>query len=203
MRTWKRLKKRATAGFTLLEMLVIIAIIGILFAIAAPGWETFLSRQRISAAREEVLQVLRQTQSDARTSRSARVVAFDVRPGNRHRIGVAPYVSNTALPVAPANFKWKTLGDDSPEGSLGLFINAGSPPATNATRQLVFDANGAIAQPPTVPGAQTLPFYITLARGGANAPGSNRCIVIQTLLGSTRLDEEAFTASTNRGCPTS
>jgi prepilin-type N-terminal cleavage/methylation domain-containing protein len=201
MRIWTRLKKRAAAGFTLLEVLVVIAMIGILFAIAAPSWETFLSRQRVSAAREEVLQVLRQTQTAARNSRSSRVVAFEINAGGRHRIGVAPYTPNTALPLAPANFKWETVGDESPADSLNMFVGAGAPPAASTTRQIVFDANGAVAQPPVVPGAQAMPFYITLARSSPDAQGSNRCLVLQTLLGSTRLDEGAFNSGNGTGCP--
>jgi prepilin-type N-terminal cleavage/methylation domain-containing protein len=201
MKTWTRLKKKAIAGFTLLEVLVVIAMIGILFAIAAPGWETFVSRQRISATREEILQVLRQTQTEARTSRSSRIISFEANAGGRHRIGVASYVRGTSLPLGAGNFKWQILGDDSPEGTVDMFIRAGSPPAASANGQLIFDANGAVAQPPEVPEPQTLPFYITLTRGNATAQGSNRCIVVQTLLGSTRLSEEVFDASTGSGCP--
>ena len=185
----------STAGFTLLEVLLVIILIGIIFAIASPGWDAFLSRQRVSTGREQVLQVIRQAQSEARTTRSPRVVAFDPSPASGvPRVGYASFPSASTFPV-PLNSisNWKSLGGDSVQrGALVMRTNS-------ARNQLVFDSEGNVAQAPIVTTSQfgTLPnstdpgFGITVARGNAPGNGTNRCVIVNTLLGATRLAEGA------------
>ena len=59
------MKKTSTGGFTLIEVLVVVVIVGVLASIAAPGWLAFINRQRANAVRDEILQVLQTAQSDA------------------------------------------------------------------------------------------------------------------------------------------
>lgn len=198
----KRLRRlrRSIAGFTLIELLVILIIIGVLFAIAAPGWNALLSRQRVSTAREQVLQVIRQAQSDARTSRTTRAVVFDPNSGGIPRVANIPfpYTSGAAgkvLPVPTANVSnWVTLGNgDIKSNALIMTTN-------QTSRAIVFDSTGAVAQPPYVDAPQTLPVTVTLA-ANATATGTRRCVVVDTLLGGVRLEEGAYNASTLKGCP--
>lgn len=41
---------RSTAGFTLLELTILLGILGIVGAIAAPNWFKFIERQRLNTA---------------------------------------------------------------------------------------------------------------------------------------------------------
>lgn len=59
----------AHKGFSLLEMLVLTAIVGILIAIAAPAWAAFLNVRNLNAAQDEALQIIRQAQSEAERHR--------------------------------------------------------------------------------------------------------------------------------------
>jgi prepilin-type N-terminal cleavage/methylation domain-containing protein len=65
MRPIKPSLKNSTAGFTLIEVLVIVIIIAILAAIAAPSWLAYANRRRVSAVEDSLVQVLRQAQQEA------------------------------------------------------------------------------------------------------------------------------------------
>jgi prepilin-type N-terminal cleavage/methylation domain-containing protein len=60
--------KRA-AGFTLLELMIILTIIGILSAIAAPSWNSFHATRQLSAAQDQIQGSIKLGQHLARTQR--------------------------------------------------------------------------------------------------------------------------------------
>lgn len=59
-------KGTLVSGFTLLELLVTLVMIGVLAAIAAPAWQAFLNRQKLNTAQNQVLEVLKQAQQSAK-----------------------------------------------------------------------------------------------------------------------------------------
>ncbi len=60
--------KRA-AGFTLLELMIVLTIIGILSAIAAPSWNSFHATRQLSAAQDQIQGSIKLGQHLARTQR--------------------------------------------------------------------------------------------------------------------------------------
>ena len=64
------------AGFTMIELLVVIAMVGIIAAIAAPSWQGFLDRQRMNAARSDLIGVLKGAQDEAQARQQSRQVTF-------------------------------------------------------------------------------------------------------------------------------
>ena len=57
--------KRAQAGFTLLELMVVVAIVGVLMAVAVPAMGDFIRNGRITAAANDVMAALHFTRSEA------------------------------------------------------------------------------------------------------------------------------------------
>jgi type IV fimbrial biogenesis protein FimT len=57
--------KRAQAGFTLLELMVVVAIAGVLLAVAIPSMTDFIRNSRITGAANDVMAALHFTRSEA------------------------------------------------------------------------------------------------------------------------------------------
>ncbi|MGB3190316.1 MAG: prepilin-type N-terminal cleavage/methylation domain-containing protein, partial [Limnoraphis sp.] len=72
----KHHNQKTEVGFTIVELMLTVAIMGIFAAIAAPSWDTFVSRQRIRAVNGQVLQTLQTAQAEAKLKKQNYVVEF-------------------------------------------------------------------------------------------------------------------------------
>lgn len=87
MKSIKMIKKQAQAGFTLIELMIVVAIIGILAAVAIPAYQDYVAKSKFGAALAEV---------------SGGKVGFDVKLNDGTPIaapedaGLAPAASPTA-----------------------------------------------------------------------------------------------------------
>jgi prepilin-type N-terminal cleavage/methylation domain-containing protein len=197
--------RHSTAGFTLIELLVVIIIIGILFAISAVGWDAIMSRERVSTAREQITQVFRQAQTDARRSNVPRIVVFDP-AATPPRVAVIPRQDANAaggavpFPLDAATINgignWQSLGNGEIQGNI---LDLTTVPAA-ANNQVMFDNNGAIAQLSAnraTPINQANPrIFAVNIRQRNTSDATRRCVVVSTLLGGLRKAE-------GNQCPTS
>ncbi|MGG6270214.1 pilus assembly FimT family protein [Leptolyngbya sp. AN03gr2] len=184
------------SGFTLIEVLVTVVLIGILFAIAAPNWVAFINQQRVGSARNQVAQAIRTAQSEAQRTKSSRAIVFD-NNNNQPRYAIVPAPDNpsSSTRIAIADIRnWERLGDGSIQpNTIRLSVDQGSDP--NSPPLLIFDSYGSVVLR-SLP--NQLPYTITI--GATSSSNPRRCVAVETILGATREGADK-TASENDGCP--
>lgn len=198
--------RQSNDGFTLIEVLVIVIIIGVLSAIAAPGWLAFVNNRRIGTVRSQAADAIRLAQTEAKTKQTLRAVVFDT-ASDPPRLAVTrceasgtPTAYDSSKCVIPAQLNWQVLG--------GGDVKAGSVVFTDVTKgqtgtytpkiagqlRLVFDDNGVVRQ--SLSDAPTISVDATDKDGKAlfivgfqlkQSPNAQpRCLIVQTLLGGLR-----------------
>lgn len=177
--------KASIAGFTLLEILVVLIIIGVLFAISAPSWNALMNRQRIGTIREQAVQVIREAQNQAKTTRIGRFVVFDgdgvATPA---RAAIVPQTQG-ALVLSAADItaikNWRTLGDGEVKvGTIEFSANS-----VSSTKQILFDTKGAVDRD-WLGASSGAPFVVKVRPKGGSTE-TQRCAIVGTLLGAVRL----------------
>jgi prepilin-type N-terminal cleavage/methylation domain-containing protein len=162
-----RLRQSAknSVGFTLLEILVVLVIVGILAAIAAPGWVGFLAEQQLNIAQDRVHQAMREAQSRAKTSQVSWQSSF------RQTGGIVQWAVHP-ITTPSADAVWHNLDSsiqiDTPETTLYTEMEV---------RRVQFDRRGVVTDYGNL-GRITL-----ISKSGSKA---KRCVIVSTLLGVTR-----------------
>lgn len=157
---------RYQGGYTLLEVLIVLVILGVLIAIAAPGWLGFVQQRQLKVAQEQVQRAMYEAISSAKKDKVTYQVSF--RESNS-RFQYAIHLSTTT----PQSAFWQSLAEQVQidKDNTTLFLDS-----RNALWRVQYNhqgnTNGRLGK-------------ITLmARTGGS---SRRCVLANTLIGNTRL----------------
>ncbi|NJK33671.1 MAG: type II secretion system protein [Oscillatoriales cyanobacterium SM2_2_1] len=187
--------RRRNSGFTLLEALVVLIIVGVLTAIVAPNFIGFQINQRLSDAQITVVRSLSTAQSNAKKEKRSWQVRFRNRPDGRN----AQFAVVSTLPGVPdddaryANVPWQDLPANV------LIADTGVP----STKNLIDGGGGVFVSKYDSRGVREAEFNNggvdvgTTADGDGDGErlvlrhqpesGRRRCIARQTILGALRV----------------
>jgi prepilin-type N-terminal cleavage/methylation domain-containing protein len=178
------LSKKGDRGFTLLEVLIVVVVLGIFASIAAPGWLGFINRQRVRTVNDRVFQTLRIAQSEAKRTKSDVTIIFDTSFDPPKVIFNPPLATggseqklDAGGEVKSGTIKLEFIGQDQQNPPPSIV-----PPLTSTQKSLTFKFNGAF-DPDNKP---TLPFKVSVSTVNGAA---KQCAIVETIIGGMRTGE--------------
>lgn len=185
-------------GFSLIEVLAVVLMIGVLAAISAPNWIAFVNRQRASKTNDIVLSAIQEAQREAKRNKLSYSVSFR----NNNNI---PQIVVHPKDRTPTDDNWKVRGQNleiAPEQIVIGTNLTGNNQTTDSTpvtygsttpQTITFDYTGALEPVDSNLGTKGLIISVAVAKPGnpTQASSVKRCVVIKTLLGSIRTANES------------
>jgi prepilin-type N-terminal cleavage/methylation domain-containing protein len=183
----KRNRRLRPLGFTLIEVLVVMVLIGILAAIAAPSWQGFVNNQRLNSAQSRAFSTLRLAQSEAKRMQKIWQATF------RNTPTIAQYAVHADPPKTTTKEYWDNLPWQNFDEGVRIVEHTETAFPNRTTLRDVT----AIPEP-DVYQAQFKPQgsvngQLGKITFGTRSGDRKKCVIISTLLGAMRVAE-------NTGC---
>lgn len=171
--------KAQQRGFTLLEILIVLLMMGILVAIGAPAWNHILNVTRLENAQEQVLTGMRQAQHNARLKR------LDWEFGIRQQAGQVQWAiyPKRSDPIIPPDVLWQNI-----DGRVQLDAET-TLRDFGGIRRVQFTHIGAVS-------GQLGRVTLSIKGGGS----MRRCVIVSTLLGVIRPGSDHSKPSDGKYC---
>ncbi|MEO0769936.1 MAG: GspH/FimT family pseudopilin [Cyanobacteria bacterium J06649_4] len=170
-------KSLTQKGFTLLEVLSVIVLMGVIAAIAAPSWLTFVEGKRLNSGRDKLYLGLREAQTKAQRR------GLDWQFSLRERDGSVEWATHPKS-VDSATVQWTALD------AASLKIDEETTLATSGSTYYVrFDDDGNV---------QYRLGRVTLS--SRRVPQLKRCVVVSTIIGAMRKSKEQATPRYGKFC---
>lgn len=193
--------KQNSDGFTIVEIIVVVAIIGILAAIAAPNWLGWLTRQRVNTAQAEAIMVLREAQANAKREKRVWQACFRDN-GSRVQWSVQPQHpddNNNNRCLNPgghpnSGIVWNDLAGEDADMIAIDAVNTNLSNAGSAnTYSVLFQYKGLLKTESLQTGGITFGTRNIQGTTGVRE-GTKRCIAVMTIMGAT-------SAASDSECP--
>ncbi|MEO1067724.1 MAG: prepilin-type N-terminal cleavage/methylation domain-containing protein [Cyanobacteria bacterium J06638_6] len=169
----------SSAGFTLIEGLIVVVLIGLLAAIAAPSFLSFWQQRKINATQDRVYLALRATQAEAMQLRQERRFSL------RERDGHIEWASHPETTLASQVIAWQPLIDGVVLADIDNTLLA-----SGGIYYVRFDMYGNV---------RARLGTVTVAMAGGKT--THRCVVVSTMIGALRKGKGHTTANSgNRFC---
>ena len=182
---------RADAGFTILEILILLTLIGIFSAIAAPSWLMFINNHRLKQSLDRAYWGMEVAQSNAKRDKTSWQASFKQVGEN---VQLAIHKSDTSPAQVPAN-EWKSLEHQiniNQNDTTFRKVNENTNEVTkNGTVwRAMFNYRGCPVYNKTDEcGLTSIHALGNVTLSHPNLKNGDRCVIISTLLGHTRTSE--------------
>ncbi len=168
----KSLSNSSVAGFTLLEILVVVLLIGILAAITSTSWTRFSERERIDRANQNIFAALQDAKNKAKKQHRSYTASF-----RNNSNGIPQYaivLGDISNLTPPSESDWQNLVSEKADTIKLSF----SPADAN---QVTFDYKGLPADNDVYNQIIVIP---------KDSSSLKRCIIVENLLGSLRTEKD-------------